>query len=962
MADAEDWGDLLLDAPAVVLPQPGGVAVASDDLWAELLEDQVPLAAASAASSDAAAVALQQGSAADALDASWAELLEGQVPVAAMLVASSSLGQPSSPTDQSGGWEDLLETRGPAELQQPESTLPGRKCTGRDSWADHVASQLQGFFRAWWDSDSCYQLRFASDCSGAESSWWALQDLLRALRSLGVLDLSVAQEYGSEHPGQEGDAPRKFLHRNCQVKRMFRDMHLRVLGQGPVDWVAAGIEVATVTGEDGVSAVCAFVPDGPLDLYVGGFVCRDNSSANRHRRKDPGHSGAGSRNTSGQSFSTYSSSKQAIQKERPLRFVLENVGHCPAEPTVQDLRDALPDYFVMGFKTEACHFFSWTRRLRVFIVGTLKSITATPPQDWAAILAQLGAPPTSKAHQLLLQPDDPSIYQAFANMRCSASAPAGAGQPGEPSHAAERQWMAEHAMVREELGSRAPLQPTLEQVQEQAPTTGLTNVRELDLRNLLWAVAERDCGNPETLDLYWDVSAEASHRWNLSHESSGSAPCMLASHKLYSTRLGRCLLGSEHLMLQLFPADLDFSCCSDRELRQLAGLSMNVAQVGAIIGLTLAVTAHGCSVPEEVLSQAKGLPAVQVVKPHRRQADPRTMHLPGLDRKGKNSELQAQAAQVMPWTIRWRQLKPRAAGMQTAQTFSEDPVADLSQMQDADRNAVDLTTMLCQRLEDPQKWAVEVATAVEALQEPVVVLGLQCEETAACLADVGQVSEATLRYQHVCTRLVFLLRMALASLQQDSAAAVTCIRIQKHCQTAGIARERAGNKRCLRRYFQLAWRSDRPALASPVSRDGRPDIFNGDLWLEEQGGSVSLGPLAGSYVRFPWGRWNIDAAGKLRGNVYSSAGRLLSFRPNFVKIQDMWPEPALHCSVEWRSVSFATMKQAAARSDVLAVLASLGFWDPAVSLEGRIALLDKPVPPLAASESAQGDDWEELLA
>lgn len=861
-----------------------------------------------------------------------------------------------SELQQGDDWEELMApvpAPVPVQAQVPESAAK------RSSWADHVAGKLRHFFEAGWKcGDSPAQLRYASDCSGAESSWWALQDLLRALRSLGLVNLSATHEYGSEHPGQEGDAPRKFLRANCQVKRMFRDMHLRVTGEGPVDWVASDIEVEEERGpESGGVKVWARVPGQPLDLYVGGFVCRDNSSANRHRRKDPNHTGAGSRNTSGQSFTTYSSSKDAIQKERPFRFVLENVGHCPAEPTVADLRAALPDYFVMAFKTEACHFFSNTRRLRVFIVGTLKSITATPPRLWASILTELGGPPFSRAHQHLLQPGDPRIAQTFAGVRCSSSVPSSFGfaEPGEPGYTTERQWMAEHADIRAELGSRAPPQPTLEQVQGQASTTGLTNVRELDLRNLLWAATERDFGDPGSLDLYWDVSAEASHRWNLSQEGSGTLPCMLASHKLYSTRARRCLLGSEHLMLQCFPADLDFSCCSDRELRQLAGLSMHVAQVGAIIGLAMAVTVHGRCVPEEVLSQgdleSKALPAVELAKPRRRQADPRTLPLPGLERKGKKSNPggSAQSAQVMPWTVRWRQLKPRAVGKQTAQT-----AVDLDQMQEPGRNAVDLTANLQHSLEDPEAWVAAVAEAVGTMTEPVVVLGLQCEETAVCLADAGQVSEATLRYEDVCRHLLSLIRMALSSLQQDSAAAVTCIRIQKNCQASGIARERAVNKRQLRRCFQLAWRSGRPTLA----RQKQADPFDGDLWLEEQGGSVSLGPLEGGYIRFPWGRWSIDAAGRLRGNVYSSAGRLLSFRPNFVKIQDTWPDPAMHCSVEWRSTHFATMKQASGHS--LAVLRSLGFWDSAAGLEPMQALPAMPAqPPL---QSAEGDDWEELLS
>jgi len=78
--------------------------------------------------------------------------------------------------------------------------------------------------------------------------------------------------------------------------------------------------------------------------------------------------------------------------------------------------------------------------------------------------------------------------------------------------------------------------------------TGIANLRELDLRNFLYKVCDQCYGDPGTLNLFWDPSAEASHRWFLKHLGSGLVPCFLSGHMVYSTRRGRYLTGKEHML------------------------------------------------------------------------------------------------------------------------------------------------------------------------------------------------------------------------------------------------------------------------------------------------------------------------------------------------------------------------------------------------------------------------------
>jgi len=116
----------------------------------------------------------------------------------------------------------------------------------------------------------------------------------------------------------------------------------------------------------------------------------------------------------------------------------------------------------------------------------------------------------------------------------------------------DRKWVSEHEEVRKRLDNPPPV-PREEDVLAQVPVTGIANLRELDLRNLLCHICQECYGNPGTLNLFWDLSAEASHGWFLNHLGSGWVPCLLSGHKVYSTRRGRYLTGKAHMLLLFSP-------------------------------------------------------------------------------------------------------------------------------------------------------------------------------------------------------------------------------------------------------------------------------------------------------------------------------------------------------------------------------------------------------------------------
>lgn len=876
---------------------------------------------------------------------------------------ASPVDLPSVPQhDSQDTWAELLEdTSGTGCGLPPPPTPPPppphalAHDARRQQWASSGVSVLQPYFSHL--QGQAHTLHYAGDCSGAEAPAVALEDIRVALGRIGV-DFAVVHEYSSEHPGPEGDAPCRWLQANCRPLRMYRCMHQRVAGHvhgGPVEWCDPALMGTAVQPSEGKILVPS-PASGTVDMYVGGYVCKDNSSANRHRRKSANHNGAGSRDSGGQSFGTYASSKKAIKTERPRRFILENVGMCPVESTVQDLRESLPQYFVTCFKTEALHFGAATRRLRVFIVGALKTFTTVPVSEWASLLTSLtkSVTKTGDASQWLLPVDDPYPATVFRGSRCSVS------QQGD------LKWMEEHARVRTMLANPPPM-PTLDEIEAQCPSTGLANQREVDLKNLLWQTVKEKHGNPQTLDLYWDTSAEASHRWFLEPDSAGFVPCLLGNHKIFSSSRGRVLTGLEHMLLQKFPVASDFSTLSDGELRHLAGLSMNVPQVGMVMLVLLATTQWGPEkAPQATVAQclqdAENLPVVSVIKPSMGVAmEPRTTLLPGLENPTRTSKRKATSSSsavglILPVTVQWKALNPAPSGLPSARTTSK--------LLDGSCNGVDLTSAIKNAFADTQwdnnAWPTYVAEVVSQVSQPVLSLGLLPGFQSSVLSSSNEDSVS------ICQQLMHAFAaVADAVIGQDWTC--TSIRIQRECQQpVGYVKGRTGNRGDAHRYsqqrsFQFVWVYGSPEFADS---DEPVDTQLADLWCEATDGSVAIGralnfvcthvcqrgcppkatpnsnndtqgPIPCAAIKLDWGRVSVDSAQRLIGEVYATPGRFLSVRQCHARIQDKWPNPSEYMCVEWLT-SGNGGNQAECDADTLRQLSLLGFRDPSIGLEPQI--------------------------
>lgn len=536
----------------------------------------------------------------------------------------------------------------------------------------------------------------------------------------------------------------------------------------------------------------------------------------------------------------------------------------------------------------------------------------------------------------------------------------------------DRKWVSEHEEVRKRLDNPPPV-PREEDVLAQVPVTGIANLRELDLRNLLCQICQECYGDPGTLNLFWDLSAEASHRWFLNHLGSGWVPCFLAGHKVYSTRRGRYLTGKEHMLLQCFPrapgGDQGYSVLEDWQLRQLAGLSMHVSQVGAVLAVALAVSAPdpSCVTPEtraECAREAGEVPLSITVKPTR-AVDPRTYPCPGLDTRKRKSLKEAgpRRAGTSPGRlghgvpsedIQWHDMQPHnihgTEATMPGDTVAGQPAA--MDLLDPDMNAADLTAML----RDRDQWAQELSSVLDTVHDAVVYLGL--------LPDGSGISRATRDYEFV-QHLMGLLARALGPICGDQWVC-TGIKIQKCTQQVGAMKTRPPTPRtpgasadrdrgdCSRRSYQFAWQLG----SATISQQRAPHLVQGsscpvaDLWCEDrQQPSVGLAAFSANSIRYPWGRCPVNAAEPLNGKLFSSCGRFISFRSGHLRIQDRWPLPAVHCAVEWFAAPELQVK--ALDQHTRAALGACGFADRHLGI--------MPHCPPGAGDRDLPDDFEDLM-
>ena len=217
-------------------------------------------------------------------------------------------------------------------------------------------------------------ISYGDDCSGARGPLEALQQLQSTFRAReGAFD--IIDRFASECPGKEGDGPRKFIQARYKPEIMFDTVH-----RGSAEWV-----------QDRISNKMVQVPSG-LDVYVAGWVCRDVSTMNHHRKPLlPGTDPRVKDGSAGESSTTLESSIEYVRMHRPALVILENlVNKCSVEIVRMAFR-RLGSYTViillMDSRTMgACMS---RRRLYAVAVNTHKLQLVTPIEEWPEELGRI---------------------------------------------------------------------------------------------------------------------------------------------------------------------------------------------------------------------------------------------------------------------------------------------------------------------------------------------------------------------------------------------------------------------------------------------------------------------------------------------------------------------------------------------------------------------------------------------
>ena len=83
---------------------------------------------------------------------------------------------------------------------------------------------------------------------------------------------------------------------------------------------------------------------------------------------------------------------------------------------------------------------------------------------------------------------------------------------------------------------------------------------------------------------FWDTQDPASHARLL---ADGICPILLTEHPVYSFQESRLLLGQEKLWYQGFAEDIDIANLSSKELGMIAGSTMSVHVIAALLARCL---------------------------------------------------------------------------------------------------------------------------------------------------------------------------------------------------------------------------------------------------------------------------------------------------------------------------------------------------------------------------------------
>ena len=490
-----------------------------------------------------------------------AETVPGVVHGRCVARAASSEDPSSNFWDRTGSSESVVDESQYSQLRSDEGLKqPEEIVRGPSSWASLVMESLDPIQKS---NFLCRKvIRYGDDCSGARGPLEALCQCSTNLHQ-NNMGVPIQDVFASECPGRNGDGPRAFIDAQCNTEIMFETVH----------------RGTTSHGKNLHTGKLVRIPTG-LTVYAAGWVCVDVSTMNRHPRPLlPGNHKEVVAGKAGASSQTLDSSLAYIRICRPDIALLENLCLKTNISNATKAIKAMGGYSTCVLLIDARTFAVAMGRRRMYLLAVQTHLLSKPLDKLVTQLKDIieKIPPINSATL-------PKLLDADG--RYSTGRVRVAMVTGKRKCV---KWKGQHDQIRKRLGlpSREAI---VDKVKSHSPAAALLSLRCQELLGLHWEVAEQKGVQPGDHHFVWDLTNSAKFSAVKDPRLAYAVPCALRGHCLWNTALRRPLSGKELMRVHGFCLEPAAAQLSDRITKQLAGDTISVPPVGAVLALALANT------------------------------------------------------------------------------------------------------------------------------------------------------------------------------------------------------------------------------------------------------------------------------------------------------------------------------------------------------------------------------------
>ena len=409
--------------------------------------------------------------------------------------------------------------------------------------------------------------RFGGDCSGAEAPVHAFR-AVRGVLSTFDIDFCIDHRFSSEDPRPAGDAARAFLLLNSQPAILFD-------GVGRVD----GKGFCRINRQSMIQ--------GAVDFYAAGWVCKDRSRVNCHRKAVDEDLTA----DSGASSTTLHASIAYIEMEQPAIVKLEHIHDKKSISIAARLLRGVRGgaYLVKCFCLNSRAAKLATSRTRIFIIGvhSAKVLVHEPMHSWDNMLALVFSAMPQVTFDSILACDESREVQAMLE------------QMTRPRRVRKRTAVEDskhNRTIRENFLKQfnvfiPPLPELLASPLASGQCVHSMPEREQELFLMHKFVASEVVGfDVEKRHMLWDLQYSSKWAKYRKHaDAEGLLGCITTGSRIVDTHadVNRYLSGYELMLAQGFPPSILVDGLTNSDVTTMAGNTISVPVITGFIAMLL---------------------------------------------------------------------------------------------------------------------------------------------------------------------------------------------------------------------------------------------------------------------------------------------------------------------------------------------------------------------------------------